>query len=552
MTRADTTNLDGPEQPVAALDAADVRTLPEMFELACTRYATRPAFSSFNHTIEYREVARYVRQFSAFLLGELRLGPSERVAIILPNGLPYVVAFFGVLDAGLVVANVNPLATALEMHTQLSTAAVSAIVILENVAWKLDDILDEQQAKSVVSVAVGDLLPLPERAAMDFVQRVVRDSIPATRREYRTFSAALSRPYDTRDDRRSACLDDVALLQFTGGTTGTPKCAMLTHRNLSSNVAQIRAWLGHAFCAAPQTVFTPLPLFHIFALTASLLTFVDIGGHNILLPDPRDLPALVKALHRTRPNALLGVNTLFNALLDAPGFDAIDWSRLRLVIGGGAAIHPSVAARWQAATGMPIIEGYGLTEASPVVCVNPSNAKHFSASVGYPLPSTELSIRTDHGDRVATGGIGEVWVRGPQVMRGYWMNPAETAQVLSSDGWLRTGDMGYLTATRMLVLVDRKKDVVIVSGFKVYPSEVEAVVSALAGVSAAAVVGVPDERSGQAVKLFIVPASPDLSEAVVLAHCRSCLSAYKIPRFVEFREHLPVDQLGKVLRRALI
>lgn len=537
---------------VSAFDAARARTLPEMFEAACTRYANRPAFSSFNHKIDYRDVARYVRRFSGFLTDEFRLKPSERVALILPNGLPYVVAFFGVLDAGLIVANVNPLATPREIQIQLSTAAVSAIVVLENFAYKLDDILDADQAKTVVSVAVGDLLPLPKRAAMDFVQRVVRDSIPATKREYWQFSVALSSRYaEARKQPAATCLDDVALLQFTGGTTGTPKCAMLTHRNLSANVAQICVWLGDAFCAEPQIILTPLPLFHIFALTASLLTFVEIGGHNVLVTDPHDITALVKTLRRTRPTALIGVNTLYRAILDAPHIESVDWSSLRLAIGGGAAIDPTVATRWQAVTGVPIIEGYGLTEASPVVCANAANSTDFSGSVGYPLRSTEISIRDDNDVEAAAGNVGEVWVRGPQVMRGYWMNAAETAAVISPDGWLRTGDVGYLDSTQMLVLVDRKKDVVVVSGFKVYPSEVEAVVSELPGVEGAAVIGVPDERTGQAVKLFVVATSTGPTAEAVLAHCRANLSAYKVPTVVEFRETLPVNQLGKVLRRAL-
>jgi long-chain acyl-CoA synthetase len=552
MTRANTMDIPSSEPPVATVDVRSIRTLPEMFEVACTRWAERPAFSSFNHTLEYRDVASYVQRFSAFLVNEFKLEAFERVALMLPNGLPFVVAFFGALDAGLIVVNVNPLATPREIQIQLTTAGVSAIVVLENFAFKLDEILDEKQAKSVVSVAVGDLLSPPKRVAIDFVQRVVRDSIPPAKREYWTFGAALSRRYSNGRNHTRPCLDDVALLQYTGGTTGTPKCAMLTHRNLSSNVAQIRAWLGEPFCSAPQTILTPLPLFHIFALTASLLTFVEIGGHNVLVTDPHDLAALVRTLRRTRPTALLGVNALFNALLAEPHFNAVDWSRLRLVIGGGAAIQGSVADRWQAATGVPIIEGYGLTEASPVVCVNPMDAKHFSGSVGYPLPSTEISIRNDDKEVAAAGAIGEVWVRGPQVMRGYWMNPAETGEVISPEGWLRTGDIGYLTPTQTLVLMDRKKDVIIVSGFKVYPSEVEAVVSALAGVSVAAVVGVPDERTGQAVKLFVVRSSADLTAAAVLEHCRATLSGYKVPRFIEFRDTLPLNQLGKVLRRALI
>lgn len=537
--------------PSAEFDAESVQTVSEMFETACARYAGRPAFTSFGHTIRYRDVARYVNRFSGFLIEKFGLQPSERVALILPNGLPYVVAFFGVLDAGLVVANINPLATPREIRIQLAVSAVSAVVVLENFAYELDDILDDEQAKSVISVSAGELLPLPTRAAIDFVQRVVRDSIPPAKREYWPFRAAVSARY--AHGRREPCTgpDDAALLQFTGGTTGTPKCATLTHRNLSANVRQITTWLGASFCSTAQTVLTPLPLFHIFALTTSLLTFVQIGGLNALVTDPRDLLGLLKAIRRTRPTAMIGVNTLFQALLDAPGFRSVDWSPLRLVIGGGAAINPCVAARWQAATGVPIIEGYGLTEASPVVCANPVDAKHFSGSVGYPLPWTEVSIRDDDGAQVPTGSIGEVWVRGPQVMRGYWMNAAETAAAISPDGWLRTGDVGYLTPTQTLVLVDRKKDVIIVSGFKVYPSEVEAVVTSLPGVSAAAVIGVPDERTGQAVKLFIVASSAEPTPESVLAHCRANLSAYKVPKFVQFREALPLNQLGKVLRRAL-
>ncbi|WP_239511590.1 AMP-binding protein [Burkholderia sp. JP2-270] len=551
MTRANMTVDRVHGLDAATIDSSSVRTLPEMFETVCMRYAGRVAFSSFNHTIEYREVARYVSRFAGFLVNELGLVQSERVALILPNGLPYVVAFFGVLDAGLIVANVNPLATPREIQIQLTTAGVSAIVVLENFSYKLDDILDEHQAETVVSVAAGDLLPLPKRIAIDFIQHVVRDSIPSTKRKYREFRATLSRQYDNARKRPSTRPDDTALLQFTGGTTGTPKCAMLTHRNIGSNVAQIRAWLGEAFCSEPQVIVTPLPMFHIFALTASLLTFVNIGGHNVIVTDPRDLSRLLKTIRRSRPSALIGVNTLFHAMLEAPGFESVDWSSLRLVIGGGAAIHPSVAARWQTATGVPIIEGYGLTEASPVVCVNPANSGTFSGSVGYPLPSTEVSIRDDKNTEAAAGAIGEVWVRGPQVMRGYWMNPVETAAAISPDGWLRTGDVGYLDATQMLVLVDRKKDVIVVSGFKVYPSEVEAVVSAVPGVRAAAVVGVPDERTGQAVKVFIVTSMAGVTAAAVLAHCHANLSAYKVPQFVEFRESLPLNQLGKVLRRAL-
>ncbi|WP_235028780.1 AMP-binding protein [Caballeronia choica] len=539
------------EPTAGGIENKNLRTLSEMFDAACMRYPDRPAFTSFNRTLTFSEAGRYVHRFSAFLLDEIKLNAQDRVALILPNGLPYVVAFYGALRAGLTVVNVNPFATPREIQVQLDTTRVGAIVVLENFAYKLDDIVDRNKVQGVVSVAAGDLLPIPTRVGIDFLQRVVRDSIPPTKLDLRAFRTVLSHTPNLERSRPSAGLDDVALLQYTGGTTGTPKCAMLTHRNLSANVEQIRGWLGEEFCSGPQTIVTPLPLFHVFALTASLLTFVALGGHNVLVTDPRKLRALVKTLEHARPTALIGVNSLFDAMLRERHIGSIDWSCMRLVIGGGAAIQAPVAQRWLAKTGTVIIEGYGLTEASPVVCANPVNAKGFSGSVGYPLPATEISIRGDDSAAVAPGETGEVWVRGPQVMRGYWMNPDETARVLSFEGWLRTGDMGYLASNQTLVLVDRIKDVIIVSGFKVFPSEVEAVACACPGVDNAAAVGIPDERTGQAVKLSVVRSAGDVTADAVLKFCRANLSIYKVPRFIEFRDSLPTNQLGKTLRRAL-
>ncbi|XUW90492.1 AMP-binding protein [Burkholderia sp. M6-3] len=533
-----------------AIEEAALQTLPDMFDAACARYHARPAFTSFGHTISYAKFAELSARFATFLCERLALSAGERIALMLPNGLPYVIAFNGAMRAGLVVVNVNPLFTPREVQAQLVSSGAVAIVILENFACRLDEIIGTTRIDTVIASGIGDALPCFKRLVIDFAQRSRRNALPPTRLATRSFRAALA-DAPSGHAHRHVQLDDIALLQYTGGTTGVPKAAALTHRNLSANIAQIRAWLGPAFCVTPQTVVTPLPLYHVFALTASLLTFIAIGGHNILVTDPRRIASLASLLERVRPSALVGVNTLFNALLRLPRFATIRWRADCLVIGGGAAIERDVANRWLRATGVPIIEGYGLTEASPVVSANRVGQTTFTGTVGYPVISTEISVRADDSKPLPIGEPGEVWVRGPQVMRGYWNQPDETAVALTADGWLRTGDVGLLQSDGALRIIDRKKDVIVVSGFKVFPFEIENVARSCPGVKDAAAIGIAHPKVGQVVKLFVVRATPELKAEAVLEHCRANLAPYKVPSAFEFRDALPVNVLGKVLRRAL-
>jgi len=535
-----------PEQ----IDESALLTLPEMFDAVCVRYGGRPAFTSFGHTVSYAKFAELSARFATFLCETLALPAGQRIALMLPNGLPYVIAFNGAMRAGLVVVNVNPLFTPRELQVQLVSSGAIAIVVLEGFTSKLDEIVGATRIDTIIAASLSDALPWFKRLAIDFVQRRRRDAAPRSRLATRSFRSALGHA-PSGEARRHVQLDDIALLQYTGGTTGVPKAVALTHRNVSANIAQICAWLGPSYCATAQTVVTPLPLYHVFALTASFLTFFTIGGRNVLVTDPRRIGSLVSLLRRARPSALIGVNTLFNALLRAPGFATTRWRPDCLVIGGGAPIEREVAKRWLLATGVPIIEGYGLTEASPVVSANRAGETTFTGTVGYPLASTEISVRSDDGTPLPDGQPGEFWVRGPQVMRGYWNRPDESAAALTADGWLRTGDVGCLMSDGALRIVDRKKDLIIVSGFKVFPSEVEDVARSCAGVKDAVAIGSAHPKVGQVVKLFVVRATPELKADAILEYCRANLASYKVPHAIEFLEALPVDALGKVLRRAL-
>jgi long-chain acyl-CoA synthetase len=532
------------------IDESALLTLPEMFDTACARYGGRPAFTSFGHTISYAKFEELSARFAAFLCETLALPVGQHIALMLPNGLPYVIAFNGAMRAGLVVVNVNPLYTPRELQAQLVSSGAVAIVILENFASKLDEIVGKTRIETIIAAGLSDALPWFKRLALDFVQRRRPDAVTPTRLATHPFRDALGHA-PSGLARRPVQLDDIALLQYTGGTTGVPKAVALTHRNVSANIAQICAWLGPTYCATEQTIVTPLPLYHVFALTASFLTFFAIGGRNVLVTDPRRIGPLVSLLRRVRPSALVGVNTLFNALLRAPQFATIRWRPDCLVIGGGAPIEREVARRWLLATGVPIIEGYGLTEASPVVSASRAGQTTFTGTVGYPLASTEISVRADDGTPLPAGQPGELWVRGPQIMRGYWNQPDESAAALTADGWLHTGDVGCLMSDGALRIVDRKKDLIIVSGFKVFPSEVEEVARSCPGVKDAVAIGIPHPKVGQAVKLFVVHATPELKADAIYEHCRANLAPYKIPRAIEFLDALPVDALGKVLRRAL-
>ena len=498
-----------------------------------------------------REWDRDSRDFAAFLVEEANCRPGDRVAIMLPNMLAYPVAFLGALRAGMTAVNVNPLYTPRELQEQLADSGAVVIVIMENFAHKLEEVLASTKIRHVVVARLGDFVPTLKRWAFNFANSYIARAVPAWHFEkFTMLQDACDRPPSERYQDAAVRPGDVALLQYTGGTTGIPKGAMLTHRNLIANTLQCLAWIGAGVRLETERVLTPLPLYHIFSLTANLLSFTLLGGLNFLIPDPRDLHRLIRTIRHARITWMSGVNTLFNALVNTPEFAELDFGALRVAVGGGAAVQSEVARRWREITGSELVEGYGLTEASPVVCINPFFAPK-QGTVGLPVPSTEVSIRDDAGKALAVGEAGEVWVRGPQVMLGYWQRPAETAHVLTPDGWLKTGDIGAFDTDGFLRLLDRKKDMINVSGFKVFPNEVEDVAMLDHGVLEAAVIGVPDLRTGQAVKLFVVKRDPALTKADLDKFLHDRLAGYKRPTIIEFRDELPKSNIGKILRKEL-
>jgi long-chain acyl-CoA synthetase len=517
----------------------------------CRRHAGRPAFECLGTRMTYAAWENYSRAFASFLVGEAKFRPGDRIAIMMPNVLAYPVAFLGALRAGLTVVNVNPLYTPPELKAQLADAGAVGIVIMENFAHKLEAALAGTQIRHVVVARLGDFMPPLKRAVFNLANTYLRRAVPAW--HFAHFSmlqhACGRRPSAGYADAPIAATSP-ALLQYTGGTTGVSKGAVLTHRNLVANTLQCHAWISPHVVEAQGRVLTPLPLYHIFSLTANLLAFAEMGGLSVFVPDPRDLKGLVKTMRKARVTTMTGVNTLFNALTNSPDFAALDFSALRFATGGGAAVQTAVATRWREITGTEIVEGYGLTEASPVVSINPVSVPRIG-TVGLPVPSTEVAIRDDDGNDVAIGGSGEVCVRGPQVMAGYWQRPDETKLVLSADGWLRTGDIGALDGEGFLRILDRKKDMINVSGFKVFPNEVEDVIMQHPGVVEAAVIGVADERTGQTVKLFVVKRDPALTAVDLVTFAHGRLAGYKIPKLIEFVDSLPKSNVGKIVRKDL-
>ncbi len=535
----------------ATIDADAYPSLPAMLIEACRQHAARPAFECLSAQMTFAEWDRDSRDFAAFLVEEASCRPGDRVAIMLPNMLAYPVTFLGALRAGMTVVNVNPLYTPRELQEQLADSGAVVIVIMENFAHKLQEILADTKIRHVVVARLGDFVPMLKRWAFNFANSYIAHAVPAWRFEkFTMLQDACDRPPSERYQDAPAQAGDVALLQYTGGTTGVPKGAMLTHRNLIANTLQCLAWTGPDVNIENERVLTPLPLYHIFSLTANLLSFAVLGGLNFLIPDPRDLHRLIRVMRGARITWMSGVNTLFNALNNTPEFATLDFSALRVAVGGGAAVQTEVANRWREITGSPLVEGYGLTEASPVVCINPFHAPK-TGTVGLPLPSTDVTIRDDAGKALPVGEAGEVWVRGPQVMLGYWQRPDETAHVLTADGWLKTGDIGAFDAEGFLTLLDRKKDMINVSGFKVFPNEVEDVVMQHPSVLEAAVIGVPDVRTGQGVKLFVVKRDPALTKVELSKFLHDRLTGYKRPTIIEFRDALPKSNIGKILRKEL-
>ncbi|MBK6975391.1 MAG: long-chain-fatty-acid--CoA ligase [Sterolibacteriaceae bacterium] len=536
----------------ADIDISGFNSLGDVFARSVRLYGSRTAYACMDKGITYDELDRLTGQFAGFLQGELGLPKGARVAIMMPNVLQYPIAAFAVLRAGYTVVNVNPLYTPRELEHQLKDSGATAIVILENFCTTLQQVLKDTPIKTVVTTGLGDMLGFPKGTIVNFVVKHVKKMVPAwSIPDAIDFRDALTRGSRHALKPVTVTLDDVAFLQYTGGTTGVAKGAILTHRNIVSNLSQAFEWVKPFVREGEETIFTALPLYHIFALTANCLTFMRLGATNVLIPNPRDIPGFVKELGKYRFSILTGVNTLFNALLNDPNFGRLDFSALKITLGGGMAVQKAVADRWAEVTGKPLIEAYGLTETSPAATMNPLNLKEYNGSIGLPVPGTDVTIRDDAGKDLGVGQAGELCVRGPQVMKGYYNRPDETAKVLMPDGFLRTGDVAVIDEQGFVRIVDRKKDMILVSGFNVYPNEIEAVVAMHPAVLEVAAIGVPYEKSGEAVKVFIVRKDPSLTAEAVLAHCRENMTGYKVPRFVEFREELPKTNVGKILRRAL-
>lgn len=539
----------------AEIDASQYRSLAHLLEESFRTYADRRAFVCMDKAITYRELDELSARFAAWLQSR-GLRPGARVAIMMPNVLQYPVALAAVLRAGFVVVNVNPLYTARELEHQLKDSGAEAIVILENFAGTLQKVVARTAIRHIVVASMGDMLGMVKGAIVNFVVRNVKKMVPAW--ELPTcvrFNAALAEAAGMTLQPASTGPDDIAFLQYTGGTTGVSKGAVLLHRNIVANVLQSEAWMQPALAkGAPvdQVItITALPLYHIFALTVCALLGMRSGGLGVLIPNPRDIGGFIKELQKYRFTMFPAVNTLYNALINHPDVDKIDFSNLRVANGGGMAVQEAVARKWLEKTGCPIIEGYGLSETSPSATCNPTDSNAFSGTIGLPLPSTEIVIHDDDGRDVPLGQPGEICIRGPQVMAGYWNRPDETAKVMTPDGFFKTGDIGIMDERGYTRIVDRKKDMILVSGFNVYPNEVEGVVAECPGVLEVAAVGVPDQHSGEVVKLFVVKKDPALTEAQLVAFCKDKLTGYKRPRYIEFRNELPKTNVGKILRREL-
>jgi len=535
----------------ADIDPDAYASLRDIFDQACAAHRALPAFTNMGATLSYAQLDELSRAFAAWLQNKSGLVKGDRVALMMPNILQYPIALFGVLRAGMVVVNTNPLYTARELEHQLKDSGAKAIVIVENFVHVLQQVLPRTELTQVLVTRIGDLLGFPRGLIVNFVLKHVRKQIPAwSMPGSLPFKSALGGGLGLKLEPVSLGADDIAFLQYTGGTTGVSKAAILTHRNMVANVLQSSAWVTPSLHAGEKrVVITALPLYHIFALTSNCLAFLSLGAQNVLITNPRDFKSFVAELKKHKFNFISGVNTLFNALLHTPGFDSVDFSGLRVSFAGGMALQAVVAARWKEVTGCVLTQGWGLTETSPVATANPAGLD-FNGSIGLPVPSTDISIRDDAGVEVPVGGIGEICVFGPQVMRGYWNRPEETEAVMFGD-WLRTGDIGRIDEKGYVFIEDRKKDMILVSGFNVYPNEIEGVVATHPGVLEVAAVAQPDENSGEAVALFVVKKDASLTAEALIAHCRKELTGYKIPRHVYFRAELPKTNVGKILRRAL-
>ena len=534
----------------ADIDTARLTSLAALLRQACTAYRDRPAFEQMGRVMTFAQLDERTRDFAAWLQAS-GFAKGDRIAIMLPNTLQYPIALFGALRAGLAVVNTNPLYTAPELQHQLEDSGATAIVVLENFAHVVQEVAPHTRLKKVLVTAAGDFLGFPKSWIVNFVVRHRRKQvrewhIPGAMDFHDAVHAGRSLPLATVD----VGPEDIAFLQYTGGTTGVAKGAMLTHGNVSANVLQAEAWLAGRFSDEAGVLITAIPLYHVFALTANCLLFTHLGWKNVLIINARDFPSLVKEMKKQSFAFFSGVNTLFNALLHTPGFDAVDFSHLQVTLGGGMAVQESVAKRWKEVTGKILTQAWGLTETSPAATINPTT-EDFNGSIGLPIPSSEVAVKNDQGEDLPLGETGEICVRGPHVMRGYWNRPDETAKVMLPGGWLRTGDVGYMDERGYVFLQDRKKDLILVSGFNVYPNEVEAVAATHPGVLECAAVAQPDEHSGEVVALYVVLKDPKVTERDIIEYCRKSLAGYKVPKHVYFRKELPKSNVGKILRKEL-
>jgi long-chain acyl-CoA synthetase len=532
------------------IDPDEYPSLREMFEEACTAYGNLPAFENFGAILTYAQLETLSRAFAAWLQKKSGLVAGDRVALMMPNVLQYPIALYGILRAGMVVVNVNPLYTARELEHQLKDSGAKAIVIVENFAHVLQQVLPHTDLKHVLVTRIGDLLGFPRGMIVNLVLKLRKQVPPWTMPGAITFKSALGGGLGLKLAPIEIGSQEIAFLQYTGGTTGVAKAAILTHRNMVANVLQATAWIRPALKPGPQRiVITALPLYHIFSLTANCLLFVRLGSKNVLITNPRDFPRFVAELRKHKFFFISGVNTLFNALLHTPGFESLDFSALKISLGGGMAVQAVVAARWKKVTGNVLTQAWGLTETSPAACINPMGLD-FNGSIGLPIPSTDISVRDDAGVELPPDGVGEICVFGPQLMRGYWNRADETEKVMFGD-WLRTGDIGRMDAKGFVYIEDRKKDMILVSGFNVYPNEIESVIAEHPGVLEVAAVAQPDESAGESVALFVVKKDPNLTAEKLIEFSRANLTGYKVPKHVYFRTELPKTNVGKILRRAL-
>ncbi len=534
------------------VDFRQYNSIAELLEEIFQKFQDRPAFHNMGTTISYRELDNHSKNFACYLQNELKLKKGDRVAIMMPNILQYPIVFMGILRAGLVAVNVNPLYTARELEHQMKDSGAKAIVIFENAAHILEKVLAKTDIKHVITTKIGDMLKFPKSMIVNFVIKKVKKMVPAWNIPIAVpLKDALNKGTDSSLKAVKTKREDIACLQYTGGTTGVAKGAVLSHGNILANMIQAKAWVKNQIKEGEEIIITPLPLYHIFSLTANCLAFSSVGGLNVLITNPRDIPGFVKELKKWKFSAITGVNTLFNALLNNPDFKSLDFSNLKISLGGAMAVQKPVAEAWKAQTGAPLIEAYGLTETSPAACMNPMSLADYNGFIGLPISSTEIRIKDDQEQDLPFNEIGEISIKGPQVMQGYWQRPEETAKVMTKDGFLKTGDLGFMTEKGYIKIVDRKKDMILVSGFNVYPNEVEEVVASHPGVLECAAVGVPDSKSGEAVKLFVVKKDANLTEEDVRKHCKENLTGYKIPKVVEFRNELPKSNVGKILRKDL-